>query len=165
MRSLLLLLALSAPVLAQEPPQAPPVIKSEEPPQAPPVTTTAVRGEESQGYKDAVAAVAAGQRIRLYTGVAAPKGHRYACPKLDSFAAGVYDCYLLGSLPCFERVEVPAPVTFRQPVFKPATFSSGIPFHGSHTCPVCKRDQFVIDRVLPSGKHVHVCSAGHAWQH
>jgi hypothetical protein len=42
---------------------------------------------------------------------------------------------------------------------------SGIPYHAGHDCPVCGRSQYVIERQLPNGEHVHRCSAGHAWRH
>lgn len=50
---------------------------------------------------------------------------------------------------------VPAVRPFRGPAFDP-----------DHTCNNCGRSQYLVDRFLPTGRHVHRCSAcGNEWQH
>jgi len=72
---------------------------------------------------------------------------------------GAYRCWLENGTPVMQRKGVA--VTTAQP-FR----GGGIPFDPDHTCDRCGTSQYVVERFLPNGRHVHTCrSCGNSWQH
>jgi hypothetical protein len=99
-------------------------------------------------YADVLARVQSGETVEFTAPLAGFPGE-----------PGAYRCWLENGTPVMQRKGVA--VTTAQP-FR----GGGLPFDADHTCDQCGRSQYVVERLLPSGRHVHTCArCGNSWQH
>jgi len=97
-------------------------------------------------YADILARVRRGETVEFVAPLAGFPGE-----------PGAYRAWLENGTPVMQRKGVAAPAvgTFR-----------GLPFDADHTCDRCGNSQYVVERFLPNGRHVHTCrSCGNSWQH
>ncbi|HVL12512.1 MAG TPA: hypothetical protein VM529_08105 [Gemmata sp.] len=97
-------------------------------------------------YADVLARVRRGETVEFVAPLAGFPGE-----------PGAYRAWSENGTPVMQRKGVAAPAvgTFR-----------GLPFDADHTCDRCGNSQYVVERFLPNGRHVHTCrSCGNSWQH
>lgn len=98
-------------------------------------------------YADVLARVQSGETVEFTAPLAGFPGE-----------PGAYRAWLDNGTPVMQRKGVDRPAV--------ATFRGGVQFDGDHTCDQCGRSQYVVERLLPNGRHTHRCAAcGHSWFH
>ncbi|HVL13384.1 MAG TPA: hypothetical protein VM529_12525 [Gemmata sp.] len=97
-------------------------------------------------YADILARVRRGETVEFVAPLAGFPGE-----------PGAYRAWPENGTPVMQRKGVAAPTA--QPF-------RGLPFDADHTCDRCGNSQYVVERFLPNGRHVHTCrSCGNSWQH